>query len=861
MATKQQSLLTDTRYPAFVERYAFDALRFAVEVIGLEPTWQQVELFNGVSVPGARVSVSSGHGCFAAGTMMMRANGRAVAVEDIRVGDRLMGPDGASTRNVLQLKRGREAMYRFTYSDGTQHVFNESHLLCLVPGAKYKDRTPFKVTVREWLMWNKTRKERHYVYRSHVESFETEAKPLPVPPYVLGLWLGDGTTGKPEITTPDKEVQAAWARYLCERRAGMHIELNSTSAAGEPCWRMSAVRELGTAQQNPVTAQLRAAGAYDRKHIPDAYKYASLQDRRELVAGLIDTDGHYDKSSGGYDWIQKDEQLARDFWWLVRSIGCHATIRSCRKGCQTGAVGTYWRVTVGRCVDTIPVRIARKRRPAELPKQRDKLQFSIRSVEPLGEGDYYGFTLDADGRFLDHSFNVLSNTGKTNGFGALGLWHLLCYVRSNTFLTAPKAETVQKGVFKEFAGHYSAIQRGPHAWICDYFTIEAEKVYVKGFKLEWWIVAKTAPRGSPENLAGAHNAWLLWLADESSGIPDANFGVIGGSLTDERNRMAMASQPTRPSGFFYDSHHRLSKDNGGPWMPLVFNSEESPLVSDSFIRDKLIEYGGEESPEYQIKVQGRFPENGEGFLLGRKAVEARVGAPRVIAEDEDWGHLLVIDVGAGVHRDKTVMSHFKVIGKGDRLDPDPRRVDLVDVPIYSNSMDWAEVARKATDYALGLSNVSVLVDASGMGIQFARQMEQYGCPNVKAVKWGEYNFKARLKERFYNQRAQCTVHAAEAVKDGRISLADKERKDMLDQASRLPFFIDEKGRWHIWKKEDMQKEGIPSPDLWDTVCMAFLEDAHYIVHEGSSQGISESKAKLVDDMAAELEAELADLGV
>lgn len=81
--------------------------------------------------------------------------------------------------------------------------------------------------------------------------------------------------------------------------------------------------------------------------------------------------------------------------------------------------------------------------------------------------------------------------------------------------------------------------------------------------------AQTAPRGSPKNLAGAHRDWLLWLIDEASGVPDANFGVITGSLTDERNRMAIASQPTRNSGFFYETHHKLSREEGGPWNALV----------------------------------------------------------------------------------------------------------------------------------------------------------------------------------------------------------------------------------------------------------------------------------------------------
>lgn len=450
-------------------------------------------------------------------------------------------------------------------------------------------------------------------------------------------------------------------------------------------------------------------------------------------------------------------------------------------------------------------------------------------------------------------------TGKTNFFAVLALHHLLVYQKSNTIITAPRIDTVRSGVWKEFAGHKSAMMSGPHAWICDFFTIEAEKVYVNGFKLEWWVIGKTAPVGRPENIAGAHNEWLMWLCDESSGIPDANFGVIGGSLTDARNRMVLASQPTRPGGFFYDTHNRLSRENGGVWNNLVFNSEESPLVSDNFIREKLLEYGGEDAPEYQIKVQGRFPENGDGYLIGRKALEAAVGAKTVIGPDEPYGHLLVIDVGAGVHRDRTVVTHMKVVGYGDRLDPDPRRIDVVDVPIYSNSLDWPAVARQATDYALNLSNCTVLVDIGGQGVQFAKMMENFGCPNVIHVNWGHYNFKNRLKERFRNQRAQCSVHAVEAVKDGRLTLRDIHRKDLLDQGARIPYHIDEMGRWCIMKKEDMKKLGLQSPDYWDTICMGFLEGVSYIQATNSAKDASSLAKGAMDQAKEEAENAFADL--
>ena len=52
-----------------------------------------------------------------------------------------------------------------------------------------------------------------------------------------------------------------------------------------------------------------------------------------------------------------------------------------------------------------------------------------------------------------------------------------------------------------------------------------------------------------ENLAGLHGDWLMIWADEASGVPDANFGVMGGALSDKRNRMVLTSQPTRNNGF------------------------------------------------------------------------------------------------------------------------------------------------------------------------------------------------------------------------------------------------------------------------------------------------------------------------
>ncbi|MFJ3685532.1 hypothetical protein [Pseudomonas sp. NPDC090208] len=450
-------------------------------------------------------------------------------------------------------------------------------------------------------------------------------------------------------------------------------------------------------------------------------------------------------------------------------------------------------------------------------------------------------------------------TGKTRSFGVICLWHLLCYLNSNTYVTAPKLKTVREGVWKEITTMLAEIRKGPHAWIADYVVIQAEKVYVVGNSATWYVTTRTAPRGSPENLAGTHGEYLLWLADEASGIPDENFGVIGGALTDERNRFVMASQPTRSTGFFWETHHRHSKYRGGAWTPLVFNSEESPIVSLKFIKEKRLQYGGKMEPEYQIKVLGMFPTNLSKYLLSTAMLERAIAADSPILPGEEWGHVIVVDVAAGVGRDKTVATHMRVSGKGDRMARERRRkVEVVDIPIYSASEDWTPLAVKLRDYAMQFPNVTVVIDITAMGVQFMKRLEelQEGSMIIQGVQWGAAPHSNEYRKRFINQRAQCTVHAAEAIKDNVVKLSPRYQRDLIDQGSRLPFDLDDKGRYRIESKATMAADGLPSPDLFDTISMTFLEDVNYVACNDEIAYVQTSRAqstlKKAEDMFADV---------
>lgn len=442
-------------------------------------------------------------------------------------------------------------------------------------------------------------------------------------------------------------------------------------------------------------------------------------------------------------------------------------------------------------------------------------------------------------------------TGKTAGYGIIALWHLLCYNNSNTILSAPKLTTVSDGVWKEFADLKGKIKNGPHGWIDDYYEVAAERVYVKGFKLNWWIVAKTAPRGSPENLAGAHRDWLLFLVDEASGVPDANFGVITGALTDARNRMCIASQPTRSSGFFYDTHHTLSLAEGGAWNNLTFSSADSPIVSREFVAEKRKQYTPE---EFDIKVLGLFSEQSSKYLLGPKAIQACLGVIAV-RPDEQYGWLIPVDVGGGGYRDKSVVLALRVMGEGE-YGENARRVQLVKVPLCSNDQDVSDLPGVIIKEAGERSNSMALVDAGGIGLGVCKQLEKADFHNFQKVNWGTPNFRKEYKDRYANQRAQAICGLSRAVQEGRFGIdPDIDPaivKQIVREGSRIPYHYDDKARRYIAKKEDMKKEGISSPDIWDSLSFSFLESAAYNIADEEAANDSGPKeaarAKLMASM-------------
>lgn len=369
-----------------------------------------------VGIKKQLVVAATGTGkCLGKGTPVMLFSGKIVPVENIQAGDDLMGPD-SKPRRVLGVGSGVENLYRVTPVKGDSYVVNESHILslritnmknggvspktCGHPAGRAKGGELVNICVKDYLQASKTFKHCAKGWRAAIDFPRLQ---VPLDPYILGIWLGDGETGCPRFWSADKEVSDALRSYA--DKAGLY------SWTYQPPGKCPRISTINTSKRLPhgsnhLTSTLDGLGCLNSKHVPDLYKMNSEDVRLGVLAGLMDSDGSL--RSGGYDYVSIIERLADDVCFLARSVGMAAYKKTVKKGCQTGAVGTYFRVSISGDVSRIPCKIIRK--IAEPRKQiKNVLNVGIQ-VSLVGPGRYYGFELSGDGLFLLGDFTVTHNT-------------------------------------------------------------------------------------------------------------------------------------------------------------------------------------------------------------------------------------------------------------------------------------------------------------------------------------------------------------------------------------------------------------------------------------------------------------------
>ena len=242
----------------------------------------------------------------------------------------------------------------------------------------------------------------NHVQKNWLKGYKTgvdfPSRPVDFDPYIIGFWLGDGSSSSTLITTQDSAVLG----YLNSTLRSYDLMLNYY---GKYDYKIRGFEK----DKNKMLDVLKHHSLLDNKHIPSLYKINDRKTRLHVLAGIVDSDGYTYNNT--IEISQKSKQLADDIQYIARSLGFQCTRKYREKSWSYKGEkksGMYHVLHISGNIDEIPIRIERKK-PTERTQKKNHLHTGI-EVKCVGEGDYYGFTLDGNHRYLLGDFTVTHNT-------------------------------------------------------------------------------------------------------------------------------------------------------------------------------------------------------------------------------------------------------------------------------------------------------------------------------------------------------------------------------------------------------------------------------------------------------------------
>jgi len=247
---------------------------------------------------------------------------------DIEVGDIICNPAGHSTQVREIVPQGIKDVYELEFQDGRKVTCGEHHLWSLFDRRKNiriletKDLFNFK------LKQGGKGKETYTFHLPEINPVKFYHGPrsnVPIDPYVLGILIGDGHINGDQVkfSTDDYEIFQYIQYYLAE-----HYIVKET---GTPYQYVIVSKQKGINKLNRELKDLNLKVKSYNKFIPDIYKFSSVEERFELVRGLLDSDGSINKR-GSINFVSSSEKLVDDLSFVLRGLGIRNTKRKTKLG-------------------------------------------------------------------------------------------------------------------------------------------------------------------------------------------------------------------------------------------------------------------------------------------------------------------------------------------------------------------------------------------------------------------------------------------------------------------------------------------------------------------------------------------------
>ena len=389
-----------------------------------------------------------------------------------------------------------------------------------------------------------------------------------------------------------------------------------------------------------------------------------------------------------------------------------------------------------------------------------------------------------------------NGSGKTFIAAHVVIWWLMCNDKATVVTTAPTDRQVRRLLWREI----SAIRQA---------NLELIGGEISGASLELdpERVAFGFSTNRPERFQGFHRPNMLFVVDEASGVDEPIFDAMEGSLTSDTAKLLIIGNPTNLSGYFYDAFHK----NRALWHTIHISAFETPNLLNGathFVRDGLVTrkwvedartMWGEESPEYQIRVLGEFPDVENDTLIALRKIEASVNRQIVEEGDSDY-KVMGLDV-ARFGNNRTVAC----IRKGDTV------TELVTLP----KADIMATTGYAIDVAQRHNVNAINVDEVGIGAGVLDRLRELGYSYATGVNVGN---RASNSRRYANLRAELYDNLKARFHEDAISIPNDA--ELISELASITYSFTSRGQLVL----DSKRTGNRSPDKADALMLAFAHN-------------------------------------
>lgn len=346
------------------------------------------DCFDGKINPHQIVSVSPQHGKCASHTTCILTTKGVKMHGEIEIGDEVFHPSGKPIKVVDIIPQTELCSMEVEFSNREKIKVHPNHEWTVLVGKNKEVTLETKQMLQQGIVASGVKGKRRCRYRFQLPQFDgTEGVNvrLPIQPYFLGVWLGDGRAVSPCIGNPDDEI----------------FENLPYTISNEWIHKVTGLKYRYFGGNN-LMVKFRLLNLINNKHIPWQYLVASRKQRLELLAGLIDTDGSLSAKTGQYRFINTNKKLIEGVQVLLSSLGYTSSITVAEPALSSSGIqGNLPVYYIGFTpTEVIPCRVKRKQSTKTVLRRKVSI-VDIRVLPPEEQEEGKCITVDSeDGLYM-----------------------------------------------------------------------------------------------------------------------------------------------------------------------------------------------------------------------------------------------------------------------------------------------------------------------------------------------------------------------------------------------------------------------------------------------------------------------------